>query len=202
MIRMIAFTIILSAAAASTLTAQTVAGRQVRVAVNAPIFLDASSNAREPLVTAKEGSVLRLLDTSVPDWFQVEFQDPRFGRRIGYIERRFVVESLCPGLHQRDFGSSLYGLWTGRFGLEIAGADQTIRASAIRGREARLMGVPGGAAGLVVRSVGWLRDGKPLWWERTLYRGDAYAFRNRLGPIQTARPAAGSFITAEEEDFS
>ena len=119
------------------------------------------------------------------------------------LERRFVVESLCPGLHQRDFGSSLYGLWTGRFGLEIAGADQTIRAAALRGREARLMEVSSGAAGLVVQSVGWLRDGKPLWWERTLYRGDAYAFRNRLGPIQTARPAAGGFIKAgEEEDFS
>jgi GntR family transcriptional regulator len=118
------------------------------------------------------------------------------------LERRFVVESLCPGLHQKDFGSSLYGVWTERFHLEIAGADQTICAAAIRGREARLMDVPGGAAGLVVRSVGWLRDGKPLWWERTLYRGDAYAFRNRLGPVQTARPAAGGFITADEEDFS
>ena len=64
------------------------------------------------------------------------------------------------------------------------------------------MGVSAGAAGLGVQSVGWLRDGKPLWWERTLYRGDAYAFRNRLGPVQTARPAAGGFITAEEEDFS
>jgi GntR family transcriptional regulator len=118
------------------------------------------------------------------------------------LERRFVVEGLCPGLGRRDFGSSLYGLWTERFRLEIAGADQTIRAAAVRGREARLMGVSGGAAGLVVQSVGWLRDGKPLWWERTLYRGDAYAFRNRLGPVQTARPAAGGFITAEEEDFS
>ena len=116
------------------------------------------------------------------------------------LERRFVVESLCPGLHQRDFGASLYGIWTDRCKLEIAGADQTIRAAAIRGREARLLGVSGGAAGLVVRSVGWLRDGKPLWWERTIYRGDAYAFRNRLGPVQTARPAAGQFV-ADEEDL-
>jgi GntR family transcriptional regulator len=118
------------------------------------------------------------------------------------LERRFVVESLCPGLRQKDFGASLYGLWTGRFRLEIAGADQTIRAAAIRGGDARLLDVSGGAAGLVVQSVGWLRDGKPLWWERTLYRGDAYAFRNRLGPVQTARPAAGGFIKADEEDFS
>jgi GntR family transcriptional regulator len=117
------------------------------------------------------------------------------------LERRFVVESLCPGLHQRDFGASLYGLWTDRYKLEIAGADQTIRAAAVRGREARLLGVSVGAAGLVVRSVGWLRDGKPLWWERTIYRGDAYAFRNRLGPVQTARPAAGQFVADDEEDL-
>ena len=117
------------------------------------------------------------------------------------LERRFVVESLCPGLHQRDFGASLYGIWTDRYKLEIAGADQTIRAAAIRGREARLLEVSGGAAGLVVRSVGWLRDGKPLWWEQTTYRGDAYAFRNRLGPVQTARPAAGTFLAADEEDL-
>lgn len=116
------------------------------------------------------------------------------------LERRYVVERLCPGLHRRDFGSSLYGLWTDRFKLEIAGADQTIRAAAIRGREARLLEVPGGAAGLVVRSTGWLRDGKPLWWEQTLYRGDAYAFHNRLGAVQTARPAAGRFL-AEPEDL-
>jgi GntR family transcriptional regulator len=117
------------------------------------------------------------------------------------LERRFVVESLCPGLHQRDFGGSLYGLWTDRYKLEIAGADQTIRAASIRGLDARLLGVSGGAAGLVVRSVGWLRGGKPLWWERTIYRGDAYAFRNRLGPVQTARPAAGQFVSDAEEDL-
>jgi len=117
------------------------------------------------------------------------------------LERRFVVERFCPGLHQRDFGASLYGLWTDRFKLEIAGADQTIRAAAIRGGEARLLGVSGSAAGLVVRSLGWLRDGKPLWWERTIYRGDAYAFHNRLGPVQTARPAAGQFVADGEEDL-
>ncbi|MBC8136954.1 MAG: hypothetical protein H8F28_13810, partial [Fibrella sp.] len=37
--------------------------------------------------------------------------------------------------------------------------------------------------------------GTPLWWERTLYRGDAYEFRNRLGPItipSQIRPAVGT----------
>jgi GntR family transcriptional regulator len=117
------------------------------------------------------------------------------------LERRVVAAGLCPGLRRQDFAGSLYGLWTGRFRLDVAGAEQSIRAAALRGREARLLGVPGGAAALEVRSVGRLRDDRPLWWERTLYRGDAYAFRNRLGPIQTARPASGVFLGPEEEDL-
>jgi len=117
------------------------------------------------------------------------------------LERRTVAAALCPGLRRADVAGSLYALWTERFHLEIAGADQSIRAAALRGDDARLLRVPSGAAGLVVRSIGWLRDGRPLWWERTLYRGDAYAFRNRLGPIQTARPASGEFLGPEEDAF-
>jgi GntR family transcriptional regulator len=109
-------------------------------------------------------------------------------------ERRTIVAELCPGLTRADLGGSLFALWTERYKLVIAGADQTIRAAAVEGEDAKLLGVPSGTAGLEVRSLGVLRENRPLWWERTLYRGDAYAFRNRLGPIQTARPAAGEFL--------
>jgi GntR family transcriptional regulator len=154
------------------------------------------------LITASSAppGVAEALRISEGDWLY-DVERLRLADGVAVIlDRRYVVESLCPGLHERDFGASLYKLWTERFRLEIAGADQTIRAAAIRGREARLLGVRSGAAGLVVRSAGWLRDHKPLWWERTLYRGDAYAFRNRLGPIQTARPAAGEFLGPDEVD--
>ena len=115
------------------------------------------------------------------------------------LERRVIVAEFCPGLTRADLSGSLYALWTGRFKLEITGADQTIRATALEGEDAELLGVPRGAAGLLVRSIGVLRENRPLWWERTLYRGDAYAFRNRLGPIQTARPAAGEFMGPDDD---
>ena len=118
------------------------------------------------------------------------------------LERRTVVASLCPGLTRADLEGSLYALWTERFRLEIAGADQTIRAAALEAPDATLLGVPVGSAALEVRSLGVLRDRRPLWWERTLYRGDAYAFRNRLGPIRAAGPAAGEFLALGEEDGS
>jgi len=116
------------------------------------------------------------------------------------LERRHIVEAFCPGLRRRDLAGSLYGLWTERYRLEIAGAEQTIRATAVRGADAKQLGVPDGSAGLVVRSLGVLRENRPLWWERTIYRGDAYAFRNRLGPIETARPAAGEFLSPDDQD--
>jgi GntR family transcriptional regulator len=108
------------------------------------------------------------------------------------LEHRYIVAGLCPGLSEDELEGSLYALWTDRYGLDVVGADQTIRAVSIRGREAELLDVRGGAAGLLVLSIGYLSGDVPLWWERTLYRGDAYEFHNRLGPIRTARPAAGT----------
>lgn len=114
------------------------------------------------------------------------------------LERRYVVTRYCPNLSEVDLSGSLYAAWTEKYRLDIVGADQTIRAISIRGREARLLGVQSGAAGFLVLSTGYLSGGVPLWWEHTIFRGDAYEFQNRLGPIQTARPAAGALVDVEE----
>jgi GntR family transcriptional regulator len=110
------------------------------------------------------------------------------------LERRYVVARFCSGLTERDLTGSLYTTWVEKCKLDIIGADQTVRAVTLSGSEAQLMGVVEGAAGLLVTSVGYLREETPLWWERTLYRGDAYEFRNRLGPIRAGYPAAGALV--------
>jgi hypothetical protein len=61
----------------------------VTVTEDAPIFLEPGT-ARDALRVAKQGSVLRLLDRAVADWCHIEFQDPQYGRRVGYIEAKFV----------------------------------------------------------------------------------------------------------------
>ncbi len=87
---------------------------------------------------------------------------------------------------------SLYQLLTKRYGLVFAGASQVIRAVNINKDQAPLLGVAEGTAVLAVKSIGYLTSNEPLWWEYTLYRGDAYEFRNHLGGIQAARrPRAG-----------
>lgn len=97
------------------------------------------------------------------------------------LERRDVHAAHCPDLEKKDLTGSLYALWTETYGLKLAGADQAIRAVAIDGPDARLLGVAPGTAGLLVTASGFVAGGAPLWTERTLYRGDAYEFRNRLG---------------------
>jgi len=45
------------------------------------------------------------------------------------LERRWVPASLCPELSRRAVRGSIYEFWTTRYGLRIAEADQTIRAT-------------------------------------------------------------------------
>jgi GntR family transcriptional regulator len=114
------------------------------------------------------------------------------------LEHRYVVTKFCPDLAEDELAGSLYALWTDKYRLDIVGADQTIRAVCIRGEEARHLNVRKGSAGFLVISTGYLSGGVPLWWEQTVFRGDAYEFQNRLGPIQTARPAAGTLLDLGE----
>ncbi len=114
------------------------------------------------------------------------------------LEKRYVTARYCPGLKLEDVSGSLYAVWTQRYQLPIEGADESIRAVNIRGADARALKLRDGAAGMLVRSVGYVAERKPLWYERTLYRGDAYEFHNRLGGIQSANYATGKFLETGE----
>ena len=109
-------------------------------------------------------------------------------------ERRHIVAEHCPDLTEADLVGSLYALWTGRYGLVIEGADERVQAVNLRGAEALALKVRNGSAGLRVSSVGYITGQRPLWCESTLYRGDAYEFRNRLGGLQPAIHARGMFL--------
>ncbi len=99
------------------------------------------------------------------------------------LEWRWIPADLVPGLTREEVAGSIYQLWTDRYHLAIAGCEQWISAVNLEREDARQLETALGAAGLQVRSVGYLSDGRPLWQERTLYRGDGYSFVNRLGRI-------------------
>ena len=110
------------------------------------------------------------------------------------LERRYIVAALCSQLTRRDLEGSLYAAWTTKHGLAIAGANQTIRAVALSKDDARLLQVKTGDAALAVLALGTVEGDKPLWWEETFYRADAYEFHCRLGGLHPSQPAIGHLL--------
>jgi GntR family transcriptional regulator len=109
------------------------------------------------------------------------------------LEQRHIVARLCPGLTAKQAAGSLYDLWTQHFKLDIAGADQAIRAVSLPLPDAQLLGVRRGAAALLADAVGYVFGNVPLWHEQTLYRADRYAFHTHLGGLQ--RPRSGAAVS-------
>lgn len=135
--------------------------------------------------------LLPVLEIESDSWL-FEMQRLRLADGIPVIlEHRYVVADCCPNLTKTHAKGSLYQAFTETHGLNIAGADEIIRAVLLKASEARYLQVSARTPALEVVSVGFLKDSKPLWWERTLYRGDQYEFHSRLGPIQSATPPRG-----------
>jgi GntR family transcriptional regulator len=100
------------------------------------------------------------------------------------LERHMLRAQFLPGLTPQDVIVSLYDTLTKKYRLPLAIMDERIRATVIGGRNARLLGVPDGTAGFLMLFMPILEDGTPLYCAEVIYRGDAYEFHNRLGPIQ------------------
>jgi len=116
------------------------------------------------------------------------------------LERRWIPVALCPGLARTDLVGSLYAALTDRHGLRIAGAEQTVRAVKLSAADARLLELPRHTAALAVQATGLLPDGRPLWYENTLYHADIYEFCTHLGGLAGTRPAGARFHTITSGD--
>jgi GntR family transcriptional regulator len=127
------------------------------------------------------------LDTELWEIERVRFADDT----PVICEHRFVIKSHCPRLTRRQASGSLYRAWSQTHGLAISGAEEVIRAVLLKTNEARHLQVASRSPAFEVTAVGFVGDQEPLWWERTLYRGDLYEFYSQLGPIQSATPARG-----------
>jgi hypothetical protein len=64
------------------------------IVATAPVFGSPNAN-QAPLRVAKEGSVLLVIDTNA-EWTQVAFQDPEFGRRVGYVQTKYIRIDSAP----------------------------------------------------------------------------------------------------------
>lgn len=98
-------------------------------------------------------------------------------------ERRVTLAKECEGLTRDETEGSLYGVFAGRFGHSLAGVSQRIRARAATSSQARVFGGKPGEPLLELAGVGYRFEeaaAVPLWYEITLYRGNAYEFVNQV----------------------
>ncbi len=89
------------------------------------------------------------------------------------VERAVLPARFLPD--PRAVKDSLYAALRRR-GYVPARALERLRAVALPEREAALLGLPAGAAGLYIERVSYLEDGTPLEFTRSHYRGDRYDF--------------------------
>ncbi len=93
------------------------------------------------------------------------------------IERAALSTASLPDPMQVE--TSLYALLE-TFSLRPVRAVQRISAANLGARDAALLGVPVGAAGLKIERIGYLPSGRVVEFTRSVYRGDAYDFAVEL----------------------
>jgi hypothetical protein len=91
-----AFVVVVVLLCATSVKAQT--GARATVISTAPIFLE--PGAQTPLRVAKAGTALKVLQEE-GEWVEVEFNDPQFGRRVGWVQKK-LVQIFKPELEPMD----------------------------------------------------------------------------------------------------
>ncbi len=93
------------------------------------------------------------------------------------IERASLPVSVLP--NPETVEASLYAVLQAR-GVRPVRAVQRISAANLGVKDAALLGVMPGAAGLRIERIGYLASGRVVEFTRSLYRGDAYDFAVEL----------------------
>ena len=104
------------------------------------------------------------------------------------IELLHVRESLLPGLTATDLEEdSFYELLPRRYGIEIAGGEQTVEPTVTDEEESETLGVPLHSPALLFERVTRSPQGDVVEYTVSIYRGDRYRIVSELG--QGGQPA-------------
>jgi GntR family transcriptional regulator len=89
----------------------------------------------------------------------------------------YLPYDICPDLIDEDLSTqSLYALLEKKHGLELSHGRRTIEAVTANQYEAQLLGVEEGAPLVLLDSVSYLRDGRPIEYFHAVHRGDRSRF--------------------------
>ncbi len=134
--------------------------------------------ARVIPATPEVAAALRLL----PSAEVVLLSRVRFTDKIPLaIENAFLPLALVPNLLKHNFAvTSLYHVLQTEYGFTLHHAEQTIEAALATPREAELLKISPAAAVLRMQRLTVRRDGTPIEYVLSAYRGDRYKFRLHL----------------------
>lgn len=110
------------------------------------------------------------------------------------LDRRHIRAEFCPGLSAENARGSLIRFWTEDCGLVLGSTEQFIRAASLNASESLKLDTSEGDCALRLSSIGFLDDGRPLWFEDSLFPGDRYVIRNRLSNLKGSLPARRMFV--------
>jgi GntR family transcriptional regulator len=97
------------------------------------------------------------------------------------IEWSHIPLHCCPDLVGTfDPRGSLYATLADRYGLHIAITEEVAEAATADAEEAQLLKIRKGSAVFRFFRTSYLRDGKPVEYVNSTYRGDRYRIVNRL----------------------
>jgi len=79
-----------------------------------------------------------------------------------------------------DGESSLYQALADRYGIHMFAAEEAAEAGLASAQDARVLGIHPGSAVFLFTRISYLKDGSPIEYVRSVYRGDRFKIVNRL----------------------
>lgn len=124
-------------------------------------------------------------DKKVANYLQIEPGDKVIAierlRSVGnepiVLVTTYLPYNICPNLVDEDLSTqSLYAVLEKKYGLELSHGRRTIEAVAANQYEAQLLGIAEGAPLVLLDSVSYLKDGRPIEYFHAVHRGDRSKF--------------------------
>jgi GntR family transcriptional regulator len=91
-------------------------------------------------------------------------------------ETRYISETLCPGIHDKDLERSLYDIYENDYGLQLMQVDQWLSAIVVDGKKLGFREVDGSIPAFLVKGATLCGKGLILETEESIYSGEMYHF--------------------------
>jgi GntR family transcriptional regulator len=90
------------------------------------------------------------------------------------LETRYIRTDLCPGIEKLDLSSSLWKVFESIYSHKPYRHTQNVTIARFSGPQAALFGLEGGSPAFLINGVTYIKDGRPIECEESLYRSDKY----------------------------